>query len=220
MADLGFISLNLALLVTLYGIVVSLVGARRSDVKLTTSGRNALFVAGGLVTIATLALWYLLLTNDFSIDYVASHTERNLPLFYRFSSLWGGQDGSLLFWAFILVIYSTVFVGFEWKRHPVRAPYMVATLLAVLLFFLVIVLAATNPFKRLWVLPDGSTTSAMFKPAGASLFIPADGNGLNPLLQNYWMVVHPVALYLGYVGLTLPMAFAVASLATGRLDNR
>ena len=75
------------------------------------------------------------------------------------------------------------------------------------LFFLLITLFAANPFNRLWVMPDGTTMGALFRPEGASLFIPADGTGLNPLLQNYWMVIHPVFLYLGYVGLTLPMAW-------------
>lgn len=219
MADLGYISLLLALIVAIYGIAVSLYGAFRRDTSLTVSGRNALYVAAGFVAIATLALWYLLITNDFSIEYVASHSERALPLFYRFSSLWGGQAGSLLFWAFLLGVYSTVMIAFEWRRQPQRGPYIVATLLGVMVFFLVLSLVAANPFQRLWVLADGSTTGALFRPEGAALFIPADGSGLNPLLQNYWMVIHPVFLLLGYVGLTLPMAMAVASLASGQLDN-
>ena len=141
-------------------------------------------------------------------------------MFYRFSSLWGGQAGSLLFWGLILAVYSAIMVGFEWRRQQRRGPYLVAILLGVQIFFLVITLFAANPFDRLWAMPDGSTQGALFRPEGASLFIPADGNGLNPLLQNYWMVIHPVFLYLGYVGLTLPMALAVASLASGQLDNK
>lgn len=220
MADLGYISLALAFVVALYGFVVSLWSARRGDEALALSARNALYVVAGLVVVSTAALWYLFLANDFSIEFVASHSERNLPTFYRFSALWGGQDGSLLFWLFILTLYSVVFVAVEWRRQPRRRSYMVASLLAVHLFFMAVVLFAANPFERLWVLGDGSTKAALFRPAGASLFIPADGTGLSPLLQNYWMVIHPVFLYLGYVGLTLPMVYVVSSLATGELDNR
>ncbi|MCO6450624.1 MAG: heme lyase CcmF/NrfE family subunit [Caldilineales bacterium] len=219
MNDLGFIALLLALIVAIYGLVVSLIGGIRRDNALSTSGRNALFATAGLVIIATVALWYLLITNDFSNEYVASHSEQNLPLFYRFSSLWGGQAGSLLFWGFILAIYSSFFIAFEWRKQQQSGPFMVAVLLIVQIFFLIISLFAANPFNRLWLMPDGSTHGALFRPDGASLFIPADGTGLNPLLQNYWMVIHPVALYLGYVGLTLPMAMAVGALMSGRLQD-
>ena len=220
MVDVGYIALILAFVVALYGVAASLLGGIRKDMVLATSGRNALYVTAALVGVASVALWYLLLTNDFSVEYVASHTEHNLPLFYRFSSFWGGQAGSLLFWGLILSVYSTVMVAVEWRRQPRRGPYIVAILLMVQIFFLVISVFAANPFTRLWVLPNGTTLGAVFRPEGASLFIPPDGSGLNPLLQNYWMVIHPVFLYLGYVGLTLPMALAVSGLMSGDLDNR
>ncbi len=219
MADVGYIALLVAMVVAIYGLIASLVGGYRRDDLLARSGRNALYATAGLVILATLALWYLLITNDFSIDYVASHSERALPLFYRFSSLWGGQDGSLLFWGFMLAIYSAIMIAFIWRKEPRRGPFIVATLLFVQIFFLAINIFAANPFERLWVLPDGTTTGAMFRPEGAALFIPADGTGLNPLLQNYWMVAHPIFLYLGYVGLTLPMAWAVGSLLSRQLDD-
>ncbi len=219
MVDIGYIALLLALVVAFYGLIASLWGGLRRNATLATSGRNALFVTAALILTAAIALWYLLLTNDMSVEYVASHSERSLPLFYRFSSLWGGQAGSLLFWDLILAAYSSIMVAVEWKRQPRRGPYIVAILLIVHIFFLLINVFAANPFNRLWMLPDGSSHGAIFKPAGASLFIPADGSGLNPLLQNYWMVIHPVFLYLGYVGLTLPMALAVASLISGQLDD-
>lgn len=219
MVDIGFIALLLALVVAIYGVIVSFVGGARHNATLAVSGRNALFATAGLILLAAVALWYLLLTNDMSVEYVSSHSERTLPLFYRFSSLWGGQAGSLLFWGLLLAMYSTIMVAVEWKRQPKRGPYLVGVLLAVQIFFLVINVWAANPFNRLWLMPDGSTLGAVFKPAGASLFIPADGNGLNPLLQNYWMVIHPVFLYLGYVGLVLPMALAVSSLISGQLDD-
>ena len=219
MSDLGFIVLLIAFLFTLYGMVVSVVAAKRKDAALAASGRNALYIVSFLILVATLALVYMLITDDFSNEYVASHSERALPLFYKVSTLWGGQSGSLLFWSVLLAGYSVVMVASLWKKEPRRGPWLVAVLLGVQLFFLIISLYASNPFNRLWVLPDGSTTGAVFKPAGAALFIPADGTGLNPLLQNYWMVAHPIFLYLGYVGLTLPFAYASASLLSNELDD-
>ncbi len=219
MSDLGFITLLIAFLFTLYGLVVSVLAARKKDPILAASGRNALYLVSFLILIATLAVVYMLVTDDFSNEYVASHSERALPMFYKVSTLWGGQSGSLLFWSLLLAIYSTGMVTALWKKEPKRGPWLVASLLFVQAFFLIISLFASNPFNRLWVLPDGSTVGAVFRPQGAALFIPADGSGLNPLLQNYWMVAHPIFLYLGYVGMTLPFAYATASLFSGELDD-
>ncbi len=219
MSDFGYIVLLIAFLITIYGIVVSVLAARRNDPALAASGRNTIYMVSALILIATLAVVYMLATDDFSNEYVASHSERALPMFYKIATLWGGQSGSLLFWSFLLAIYSSAMVASLWKKEPKRGPWLVATLLGVQLFFLIISLFASNPFNRLWVLADGNTIGAVFRPAGASLFIPADGTGLNPLLQNYWMVAHPVFLYLGYVGLSLPFAYAAASLFSGELDD-
>ncbi|RUA18014.1 MAG: heme lyase CcmF/NrfE family subunit, partial [Clostridia bacterium] len=219
MSDFGYIALLIAFLFSLYGIIVSIVGARKKNKALVTSGRNALYIVSALIAIATLVLVFLLMTDNFSNEYVASHSERALPMFYKISTLWGGQSGSLLFWSFLLAGYSVLMIATLWKKDAKRAPWLVATLLFVQLFFLLISLYASNPFSRLWVLPDGNTIGAVFRPAGASLFIPADGTGLNPLLQNYWMVAHPVFLYLGYVGMALPFAYATASLLSGELDD-
>ncbi len=219
MSDFGYIVLLIAFLITIYGIVVSVLAARRNDPALAASGRNTIYVVSALILIATLAVVYMLAIDDFSNEYVASHSERALPMFYKIATLWGGQSGSLLFWSFLLAIYSSAMVASLWKKEPKRGPWLVATLLGVQLFFLIISLFASNPFNRLWVLADGNTIGAVFRPAGASLFIPADGTGLNPLLQNYWMVAHPVFLYLGYVGLSLPFAYATASLFSGELDD-
>ncbi|MCD6288975.1 MAG: cytochrome c biogenesis protein CcsA, partial [Anaerolineae bacterium] len=198
--DIGYIALVIAFMISLWGVVSSAVGGRRHSTELIDSGRNAIFVSGGLIFIASLALWYALLANDFRVEYVATHSERSLPLFYKFSSFWGGQSGSLLFWALILSIYSVaVAVQFRGK-HPQMMPYVHATLLIVEAFFLALLLFASNPFKQL-------------------SFTPPDGMGLNPLLQNYWMVVHPIGLYLGFVGFTVPFAFAVAALITRELGN-
>ena len=198
--DLGFPVLALALVVALVGIVLAMIGARRDDLALVASARNAVLAVAALVLLAAVLLWIALLTDQFQFEYVASHVERDLSPFYKFSALWGGQAGSLLFWTLILSGYSAfAMIGFR-NQHRQLMPYVIATLLTTSAFFLVIVIFAANPFKKLG-------------------FMPADGTGLNPLLQNYWMVIHPIGLYLGYVGMAVPFAFAVAALAAKQLGN-
>jgi cytochrome c-type biogenesis protein CcmF len=199
--DLGYPALALALGIALGGIFFSVEGARRGRADIVAAGRNAVYVVGALVLFASVLLWLALLTSQFQLEYVASHTERSLSLFYKFSAFWGGQAGSLLFWTLLLSAYSVLAMfGF---RHQYRQlmPYVAATLLLTSAFFLFVLLFAANPFQKL-------------------SFVPADGTGLNPLLQNYWMVIHPVALYLGFVGFAVPFAFAVAALVTRQLGNQ
>ncbi len=219
MSDLGYISLILGLVIALYGVVVSLLGAFRRMPELVTSGRNAVYTVGGLVLLAAVLLWRALLTDQFSLEYVATHTERNLPSFYKFSALWGGQAGSLLFWTLLLSGFAVAATWFFRHQNETMKPFVNAVLLVNVAFFLMVVLFAANPFERLWRDASGSVVTAVFQPAGTTAVVPADGQGLNPQLQNYWMVIHPVALYLGFIGMTVPFAFAVGALATGRLGN-
>ena len=200
MADVGYMALLFGLVITLYGVVSGVLGHRWRRPDLVESSRRALFAYAVLMTLAAAALWYLLLTDDFSVAYVAGHSERALPTFYKFSALWGGQEGSLLFWSFILGIYVAAAAALLQERHPELNAYVYAVLHGVALFFVALLIFAANPFARLAV-------------------VPPDGNGLNPLLQNYWMVVHPIGLYLGYIGFTVPFAYAMAALLSGRLGN-
>ena len=149
---------------------------------------------------AAALLWYGLLGDHFELTYVWNHSERALPTFYKFSALWGGQAGSLLFWCLLLSGYSAIVAVSNRNRQQVMMPYVNAVLLTTSLFFLTLLVFAANPFERVG-------------------FVPPDGQGLNPLLQNYWMVIHPVMLYLGYVGMAVPFAFAVGALMSKRLDN-
>ena len=145
-------------------------------------------------------MWKAFLTNDFSLQYVAAYSNIDLDTFYKISSFWGGQKGSLLFWTLLLTTYMMV-VHVQNRKQNVRlVPIALAVMMVITLFFLVLLNFSTNPFERL-PLP------------------PADGKGLNPLLQNYWMVIHPPTLYLGYVGFTVPFAFATAALLTKNLDD-
>ncbi len=217
--DIGYVAFVLALVLSLYGIVVSVLGARRGLPELIASGRNAVYVVGGLVLIAALTLWYALLNNQFQVEFVATHSERNLPALYKFAALWGGQAGSLTFWTLLLCGFAVAATWFFRNEQPSLRPYVNATLLGAIAFFVTVVLFAANPFEKLWRATNGQIISAVIPPAGATPFVPADGQGLNPQLQNYWMIVHPVMLYLGFVGLTVPFAFAVAALITGQLGN-
>jgi len=201
MAEVGYIALMTALVLAVFGIIANIAGVRRNQMTLVASGRNAVYAVGLLVLTAAVSLWYSLLAMDFNVEYVATHVERALPVFYKFSSLWGGQAGSLLFWTLILSGYSVAAIFALGRQQRELMPYVASVLLAISTFFLIVLLFAANPFKRL----D---------------FTPPDGQGLNPLLQNYWMVVHPVGLYLGFVGFSVPFAFAVAALVSKRLDNR
>jgi cytochrome c-type biogenesis protein CcmF len=219
MSDLGFVALVLALILSIYGIVASVLGARRSLPELVDSGRNAIYVVGALVLLAALILWRALLTDQFQLEYVATHTERSLPLVYKISAFWGGQAGSLTLWTLILCAYAAAATWFFRKEQPSLRPYVNAVLLLNISFFITVVLFAANPFVKLWSTATGDVVTAVFQPAGTAPLVPPDGQGLNPQLQNVWMVVHPIALYLGFVGMAVPFAFAVAALITGQLGN-
>lgn len=219
MTDLGYIALVLALMVSLYGIVVSVLGARNNRLELIASGRNSVYVVSGLVLIAALFMWRALLTNEFQVQFVATHSERALPTLYKISALWGGQAGSLLFWSLLASVMAVSATWFFRKEQASLKPWVNAILLLYIGFFMTLLLFAENPFGRLWQDRTGQILTAVFQPAGATALIPSDGQGLNPQLQNYWMIVHPVALYLGFVGMTVPFAFAVAALITGQLGN-
>ncbi len=163
----------------------------------------ARFGAYGTVTfvaVAVIALAYAFVSHDFRLRYVAHYSDRSMPIGYLFTALWGGQDGSLLWWLFLLSLYIGACVKWLGRRHVELQPYIIATLMAIVIFFCVLMTYSANPFA----------TSI----GGAR----ADGEGLNPLLQNFYMIIHPPSLYIGFVGCSVPFAFAVAALVTGRLD--
>jgi cytochrome c-type biogenesis protein CcmF len=198
--NIGYLILITAMLLTTFGVVVGFWGGYTRNAKLAASSFNAIYAVAGLVGAASIILWYGLLTDQFQLTYVWNHSERALPTFYKFAALWGGQAGSLLFWTLILAVYSVIVAAGNHEQHQRLMPYVNAVLHGTTLFFLVLLVFAANPFEQVG-------------------FVPEDGRGLNPLLQNYWMVIHPVMLYLGYVGMAVPFAFAVAALLSKKLDN-
>ncbi|MEM7530851.1 MAG: heme lyase CcmF/NrfE family subunit [Chloroflexota bacterium] len=199
--NVGYLILVTAMIVAIFGIGAGAWGGQRRIPSLIQSSFNAVYAVAGLVGIACIILWYGLLADHFELTYVWGHSERALPVFYKFAALWGGQAGSLLFWALILCVYSVAMAISFRHRQRLLMPYVNATMLGTTLFFLVLMVFSANPFEQIG-------------------FLPPDGQGLNPLLQNYWMVIHPVMLYLGYVGLAVPFAFAVGALASKQLGNQ
>src|SRR5690349_2005194 len=150
--------------------------------------------------VAVFCVEWLLFARDFNVEYVAAYTSRNLPTFYTWSALYAGQKGSLLFWATVLSIFGSLAMVLTAPRHRVYLPYVSAVVCVVAVFFLVVMLGAANPFERL-------------------PYTPVDGRGMNPQLQNPGMVFHPPMLYLGYISITLPFAFAMSALLSKRLDG-
>lgn len=198
--DTGAVALAIAWFLAVYGIAASLWGGFAKRQEFVRSGEHAAVAVWGLVTIAVADLLYGLVSRDFNLEYVAQYSSSTLPLHYTVAALWGGQAGSLLFWLLILTSMGAVVVLQNRERNRALVPFVVATLLCVALFFLSMVNFVTPPFQRL-------------------AFTPGEGRDLNPLLQNYWMTIHPPSLYLGYVGCSVPFAFALAALITGRLDD-
>jgi cytochrome c-type biogenesis protein CcmF len=195
----GELSLWVALLMAAWAATVSFAGGQMRRADLIESGERALYATLAMVVLASLGLWTALLTHDFSIKYVASYTSANLPTVYTITAFWGGQSGSLLFWALILSTFTAITLWTNRTRNRELMPYVAGTLALILVFFLATICLGSNPFERL----D---------------FIPLDGRGLNPQLQNPGMAIHPPNLYLGYVSTSIPFAFAIAALLTRRLD--
>ncbi|PYS01313.1 MAG: cytochrome C biogenesis protein [Acidobacteria bacterium] len=210
MAQLGQFALALAWVVTAYSIVASLLGIRLKHDNLIASGRNAAIGTFACITTAMVCLGYLFAVSDFSIKYIAAHSNRDLPMYFKVSSIWGGQEGSLLFWGWLLTLYSALVIIQNWRKHSAMMPYVVAVLMATSFFFTSMHLFIVNPFNQ-----------TVFLQAGASPlpFVPHDGQGLNPLLQDAYMVIHPPMLYLGFVGFAVPFAFAMAAMITKQLGD-
>jgi cytochrome c-type biogenesis protein CcmF len=154
------------------------------------------------VVVGVLLLAYAFVSHDFRLRYVSRYSDRSMTTTYLLTALWGGQDGSLLWWTLLLGGYTAACVRWMRGRYRQLQPIVIATLMVVLTFFAVLMIFAANPFEQ-------NLTGA-----------PPDGDGLNPLLQNYWMIIHPPMLYLGFVSFVIPFAFAIAALVTGRTDDR
>lgn len=200
-AVVGTVSLLLAFVVAAWCVGAGIAGNARHNRRLVLSAVYGLYGFFALVGLASALIIYAFVTHDYSIKYVALTSDTSMPLAYKITAFWGALDGSLLFWVLVLAAFSAVAVRVNQNRHRDMIGYVVAAIMVVQLFFLALLIYTNNPFQTFSTAP------------------PPDGQGLNPLLQNYWMVIHPPSLYVGYVAATIPFAFGVAALASGRLDD-
>ena len=200
MENLGALAILLSFCLSLYAVAGSLVGRWKRNPFLIASGRRAVYAIFILLTTASAILVHALLTSDFRMAYVAQHSNRAMPAVYKFASWWGGQEGSLLLWSWLLSLYSAIVVFTCRRKFREMMPYVISVLMSTQFFFLILNVFVVNPFGVLAV--------------GKGITEVADGQGLNPLLQYWTMAIHPPMLYLGYVGFIVPFAFAMGSLIT------
>src|SRR6266852_3551844 len=201
MTLLGSLALWVAFLLGAWGAITGFLGGARGRADLIASSRHAAYALCATLLVAVVCLEVALFRHDFNVEYVAAYTSRNLPIFYTWSALYAGQKGSLLFWATVLSVFGSLALVLTPRRHRELLPYVAGVVSVVAAFFIsVMLLGHANPFQRL-------------------PYTPLDGSGLNPQLQNPGMVFHPPMLYLGYISITIPFAFAIAALLSKRLDT-
>ena len=203
MENLGSLAILLAFCVALYAVVASVVGRVKNKPFLMVSAQRSVYAVWALITLAAGILVHAIMTSDFRYAYVAEHSNRTMPILYKFAAWWGGQEGSLLFWSWLLSNYVAVVTFTNRRKHRDMMPYVTAVLLTVQTFFLFLNNFIANAFRMLAA--DGRVIA---------IDVLKDGNGLSPLLQYPAMAIHPPMLYLGYVGFTVPFAFAMGSLIT------
>jgi len=204
-SDLGILALILALGFSVLAMIVAGVGAvyrtPASALGLIQSAKRSVLAVAFFLLLASYALIESFLKHDFGVRYVSDHSSFSMPWYYTLSAFYGGQEGSLLYWGLMLAVFSAIFI-FTSRRVPaVLIPYVIVTLMAIETFLLMVLTSVSNPFARLPGPP------------------PADGSGLNPLLMDPGMLIHPPMLLMGYMSFSVPFAFAVAALATGKLDS-
>ena len=193
-------TIYLGLALAIYSLLIITLGISTKNQKLINSGKGGVISVFVCASMAMLSLFYLLATSQFQYSSVTDYTSSDLPIIYKLTALWAGNSGSLLLWTFFLVLY-TVMIAFSRKmRGNPMVPYIAAILMGNIVFFFLILGFVAKPF----ILLDQ---------------VPIEGHGLNPMLQNPGMIIHPVTLYLGYVGLAIPFAFAMAALLLKNVDD-
>ncbi len=199
LAELGIVATAIALVAALFAAAASAYGVVNRQDRWVLSARNATLLTWPLLTIACVALIAAQITGEFNIAYVWSTTNISEPVFYKITALWGGQPGSLMFWAWVMSTFSAAAILFNWHSERRLMPWVIIFTMLTLGFFMVLVVFFENPFARLWLVPSSTQPiKAVFAPIG--------------------MVIHPPMLYSGYVGMVIPWAFAMAALASGQLN--
>src|SRR5262245_26463559 len=201
MPSLGSFTLLATFVVCAYAIAASVAGARRRSRRLIESGIGAFYFVTALMTLASGIMIHAFVTDNYAIRYVQHYSDSAQPLGYKIASYWGGLDGSIMFWVFLLSVFGAIAIRVNRERHRELIPYVVSIIAGVEMFFIFLMVVHNNPF-------------ATFLAQA-----PAEGRGLNPLLQNFYMAIHPPSLYTGFVAMTIPYAFGMAALITGHLDD-
>ncbi|MDP2645268.1 MAG: heme lyase CcmF/NrfE family subunit [Desulfobacterales bacterium] len=200
MIEIGYYSLFIAFILSIYSASAAVFGGRTQNTPLVKSAENAALAISVFYTLALIVLAHALVTRNFQVEYVFKYTSRSLPLHYTLTAFYAGQEGSLLFWGWLLAIFSALIIFQNRNKNRDLLPYVLAVMMIVTFFFTLLMVFITNPFQLL-------------------NYSPPDGRGLNPLLQNPGMIFHPPTLFIGYVGLTVPFAFSIAALITGQLGS-
>ena len=219
-AYLGFGFLFLTFLISLYAFGTAIYGLRAKSDAFIASARVAAIIVFPLITLAVLALMGLMLTQQFQYTYVFRVISQDMSLPLKVSALWGGQAGSLLFWIWLLAgVKAASFLWGKQRQLKAFTPWVILVTMVPMFFFLFMSLFLENPFERIWILTNGQVVSSFIQPAGTYPVFPPSGIGLNPLLRNVGMILHPPLLYLGFVTFLVPFAYAVASLVTGQFNS-
>ena len=201
MAALGSFLILTAFVLASGAFAASIAGARRGQRSLIDGGTGLFHTVTAITGVISALIIHSFVIGDFGIKYVQRYSNSEQPLFYKLASYWGGLDGSLMFWVTLLAIFGSVAVYVNRERHRLLVPWVVAVISVVEMFFLFVMVVHNNPFDTYLTTP------------------PAAGAGLSPLLQNFYMAIHPPLLYLGFTGMTIPFAFGIAALASGQLDD-
>jgi cytochrome c-type biogenesis protein CcmF len=220
LAQFGYGVFVLTFLLALFSVGAAVVGYFDKSDRWVEAARRAMLLTFPLITLATLALVYLLVTGHYELQYVYSVTSNDMPFYLKVTALWGGQAGSLVLWSWLMSAFASAVTLRKWERDRELLPWVIVVTSLTLDFFLSLSILYENPFARWWQTTAGNYVPRMFAPAGAILVTPADGQGLNPLLRHPGMIIHPPMLYLGFVAFVIPFAFAIAALVTGRSDDR
>ncbi len=218
--NLGYGSLIITFIVSIYAITAAIIGDRRNLYKYVESARLALLLTFPLLTVTVVSLIILLVNQNYEVQYVYNVTSSTMPFYLKVTALWGGQAGSLVFWAWLMSAFGSAVTLRRWDRDLDLLPWVIIVTSVTLAFFLVMIIVFENPFLRFWVTSTGQEIAAMFPPVGGQLLNPVDGRGLNPLLRHPGMIIHPPMLYLGFVSFVIPFAFGLSALITGRKDDR
>jgi cytochrome c-type biogenesis protein CcmF len=220
LSEIALISLFLSFCLAVYASLAGAVGEKTNRWALVESARNAVLVTFPLLTLSVLVLLYSLVKLDFSLAYVADVSSRAMSPFLRLTALWGGQSGSILFWAWLMAGLVCAVMVRKWEQDQNLMPYFLMVAMGTTAFFIGLSLFVSNPFARLWHFPGAEQlTTAVFQPSGAMSYIPEVGQGLNPLLRHFGMIGHPPTTYLGFTGFVIPYAFAMAALLKGRAGD-